>query len=181
MITNTPYTEMNGGFFILPNWLGLELTKLGVKPTERLIYITLLRFANNSENNPHPGYAKLMEHTGISSTATISACIKNLEKKGLIEKIHKGKRQGDSNIYKVNYVYSEDCIESCNKPQEGFKQSKSGNAPKNTKEGLNGLTMPYRRGVQSNGLTAEENQKLIEDGEGFLIEQDYSNALAMLD
>jgi len=178
--SSTPYTEMNGEWFIVPNWLGIELTKLGVKANERLVYMTLLRFANNSENNPFPSYKRIQEHTGIVGRTTLSNCLKNLERVGLIEKTHQGTTQGDSNRYKVNYIYPEGYIESTQKPQEGLKQSKRVNTPKGNKKPQESQSVPYRRGVQSNGLTPEENQELKVEGGKFL-NDGYSRAEAVLD
>ena len=103
IISNRPYTN---NFFIVPNDLGLFMTKLNLKPSDKLIYMCLLGFANTS-GNPHLSYKKIKEYTGIASDRTISESIKRLEEAGLIVKLHKGKAKGDYNVYQVNYVYKD--------------------------------------------------------------------------
>lgn len=180
MICSTSYTNMDGEFFIIPNWLGIELTKLKVKPNERLIYITLLRFANNSSRNPFPSYKTIQEYTGINSRTTISNSLKRLEDIGLIEKLHKGTIQGDSNIYKVNYIYPSTSNKSQQKPQEGLKQSKRIYTTKVNKKPQETIHVPYRRGVQSNGFTPEENKQIREECKKFL-DEGYSKINCLLD
>ena len=148
-ITNKPYAEIEGGFFIVPNNFGLICTELKLKPNDRLIYLCLLRFANNSDRNPFPSYKRIKDYTGISSDNTVSASIKRLEEVGLIAKLHKGTIQGDSNVYQVNYAYVE--------PQEQVVQR---NAPGQTKtvKQLNqdSLIIPFRRGVHDSIVTSKE-------------------------
>lgn len=102
IINSKSYAELEGNYFKVHNDIGVILSKLKLKPNDRLIYLTMLRFANNS-GNPFPSYKKLREHTGIASDSTISASIKRLEEAGLIVKLHRGTTQGDSNVYQINY------------------------------------------------------------------------------
>lgn len=161
-ITDKPYTDLAGGFFIVPNNFGLVMSAIGLKPNDRLIYLTMLRFANNS-GNPFPSYKKIKEYTGISSDNTVSSSIKRLEESGLIEKIHRGTTQGDSNVYKVNYAYLGEPIEKPSQPKV-IKQPKK--QPQRANKSINeelGVDIPFKRGTHDSIVTSTEaKQRLAE-------------------
>lgn len=157
------YDQMKEQYFIAPNWLMKELTDLDASLSEFAVYVYLLRLNNNSEN-PFPSYQNIMDNTMLSSTSTVSRAIKGLESKGLIKKLHKGKKQGDSNIYQVNYIYP-----------EGFDFKKCFAGPEEVKETKRKAkaTVPFKRGVGSDGMTPAERNTLIDSFVGY--EEDYSS------
>ena len=158
IISNRPYTKDSKAFFIVPNDLGLLMTELKLKPNDRLVYMCLLRFANNS-GNPYPSYKKIKEYTGIASDNTVSASIKRLEQAGLICKVHQGKAEGDSNVYQVNYVYrhSEVQQEAIGSTQKAFKGSSNINKEK--------AVIPWRRGYHDSIVTSKEAEDNLKEYE----------------
>lgn len=160
IISNRPYTKDSKAFFIVPNDLGLLMTELKLKPNDRLVYMCLLRFANNS-GNPYPSYKKIKEYTGIASDSTISASIKRLEQAGLIAKIHQGKAEGDSNVYQVNYVYKgvEPSQKATGSPQKASNGFSNVIAPKDIK----GARIPFRRGYHESIMTSKEAEDIIKE------------------
>lgn len=104
-ITNKSYFEMESGYFKVPNFLYELAFEMGLNRVERDIYICLVRYANGSTRNPFPSYKKLKKYTMTTRNDTIAKAIRRLEELGLITVISKGTTQGQSNIYKVNYVY----------------------------------------------------------------------------
>lgn len=103
-ITNKPYTEDSKGFYIMPNELHYWLKELGLTAQEKLIYECLVRYSNNSKNNPFPSYNTIQKFASCSRP-TISKALEKLEELGLVIVLHRGKRQGDNNVYKIKYVY----------------------------------------------------------------------------
>lgn len=165
IINNKSYSEMKGNFFIVPNDLGLVLSEMNLKPNDRLIYLTMLRFANNS-GNPFPSYKKIREYTGISSDSTVSSSLKRLEESGLIEKIHRGTTQGDSNVYKVNYAYlekSETAYRKAQEPQKEIKQVNTPKAPRQQPYKVNeeNVVIPFKRGIHDEIVTSKEAQEML--------------------
>lgn len=162
IISNRPYTKDSKAFFIVPNDLGLLMTKLKLKPNDRLVYMCLLRFANNS-GNPYPSYKKIKEYTGIASDNTVSASIKRLEQVGLICKVHQGKAEGDSNVYQVNYVYiySEVQQEAIGSPQKAFKGSGNINTLKKKEKAI----IPFKRGYHDSIVTSKEAEDNLKEYE----------------
>ena len=159
------YDQMKEQYFITPNWIMKELTELDVTLSEFVVYMYLIRLNNNSEN-PFPSYQNIMDNTMLSSTSTVSRAIKGLESKGLIKKLHKGKKQGDSNIYQVNYIYPEGFdFDKCFGGSEEVKETKKANNSK--------ATIPFKRGVGSDGMTPNEREALINSFVGY--EEDYSS------
>ena len=103
IITSRPYSELTGGFHILPNEIYRAMTILGMNPNEKLVYLYLVRLAHNS-GLPFPSYTKIMNNTGITSRSTLSKVLRSLEEKNLIKKIYKGNSNGQANTYKVHYI-----------------------------------------------------------------------------
>ena len=54
IINNRPYTKDSKGFYIMPNELHLLLHEMGCNAYDKLIYEAMVRYSNNSENNPFP-------------------------------------------------------------------------------------------------------------------------------
>lgn len=102
-ITSRPYSELTGGFHILPNEIYRAMTILGMNPNEKLVYLYLVRLAHNS-GLPFPSYTKIMNNTGITSRSTLAKVLKALEDRNLIKKVYKGNSNGQANTYKVNYI-----------------------------------------------------------------------------
>lgn len=153
-ISNKPYTKDSKGFYIMPNELHIMLYEMGLTGQEKLIYEALVRYSNNSENNPFPSYSTLQKWASCGR-ATVSKGLKKLQELGLVEVLHKGTRQGDSNIYKINYVYGAD-TEPIKSKAKAKKQA-----------------IPFKRGVGSDGMTPAERDSLINSFAGH--EQDYSS------
>ncbi|WP_404989342.1 helix-turn-helix domain-containing protein [Clostridium culturomicium] len=104
-ITNKSYFEMEHGFFKVPNFIYELAEDMGLNRVERDIYMCLIRYANGSNRNPFPSYKILKKYTMVKKNDTIAKAIRRLEELGLIAVISKGTTQGQSNVYKVNYVY----------------------------------------------------------------------------
>lgn len=102
-ITSKPYSELNGGFHILPNNIYRGMTVLGLKPNEKLVYLYLVRLAHNS-GLPFPSYNDIMNNTGINTRNTLANVLKSLEERKLIKRIYRGNSHGQANTYKVNYI-----------------------------------------------------------------------------
>ena len=197
IITSKSYAELEGSYFKVHNDIGIILSQLKLKPNDRLIYLTMLRFANNS-GNPFPSYKKLREHTGIASDNTISTSIKRLEEAGLIVKVHRGTTQGDSNVYQINYGYINNVVQE--EPQEASdsildvedikplpKQKKQPQKARSKK--FNGMdsnaVIPFRRGYHADIVTSKEAKERIEywesdEGKKISAEEEVS-ALDILD
>lgn len=85
------------GFTVVPNFI----FKMKLSAHAKLLYIVLLKFA--WENNfCFPGYDVIMEAMSISSRATLSKYLKELEEAGLIKKIRRG--LGQTNAYILRSV-----------------------------------------------------------------------------
>lgn len=173
IINSKSYAELEGNYFKVHNDIGIILSQLNLKPNDRLIYLTMLRFANNS-GNPFPSYKKLREHTGIASDNTISASIKRLEEAGLIIKIHRGTTQGDSNVYQINYGYINNTVPE--QPQKALEsipavenikplpqQKKQPQKARNKKDnGMDsGVVIPWKRGVHDEVQTSKEAKEML--------------------
>lgn len=102
-ITSKPYSELQGGFHILPNNIYRSMTVLGLKPNEKLVYLYLVRLAHNS-GLPFPSYNDIMNNTGINTRNTLANVLKSLEERKLIKRIYRGNSHGQANTYKVNYI-----------------------------------------------------------------------------
>lgn len=191
-INSKPYTENSKEFYIMPNELHYLLHQMGLTAQEKLIYECLIRYSNNSKNNPFPSYSTLQKFASCGR-GTVSKALKTLQEKGLVEVLSRGNNiTKQSNIYKINYVYGD---LSQDKPH---RQQGQGEAPKtkgiNTKginskalqgniEGQNFPTskksesiqpIPFKRGVHTDIRTSkelEELQKLTAD----FIDKDYSD------
>lgn len=102
-ITSIPYSDLKGGFHILPNDIYIAMTILGLKPNEKLVYLYLVRLAHNS-GLPFPSYTDIMNNTGINTRNTLANVLKSLEERNLIKRIYRGNSKGQANTYKVNYI-----------------------------------------------------------------------------
>lgn len=162
IITNRPYTKDSKGFYIMPNELHYLLYDIGLTAQEKLIYECLIRYSNNSENNPFPSYNTLQKFASCSR-ATVSKSLKNLQSFGLVEVLHKGTKQGDSNIYKINYVYknTEASQEATRSPQKAFKGSNSTNTPKKKEKAV----IPFKRGCHDSIVTSKEAEDNLKEYE----------------
>lgn len=161
-ITDKPYTKDSKGFYIMPNELHYILYDMGLTTAEKLIYECLIRYSNNSENNPFPSYNTLQKFAS-SSRATVSKSLKNLQSFGLVEVLHKGTKQGDSNIYKINYVYKDSEVpqKAIGSPQKVFKGSSKVNTHKNKEKAV----IPFRRGYHDSIVTSKEAEDNLKEYE----------------
>ncbi|APF23989.1 helix-turn-helix domain-containing protein [Clostridium butyricum] len=112
-ITSTPYSELTGGFHILPNDIYRAMTILGLKANEKLVYLYLIRLAHNS-GLPFPSYDAIMNNTGINSRNTLANVLKSLEERNLIKRIYRGNSHGQANTYRVNYIKYSKTVEKIN-------------------------------------------------------------------
>ncbi len=100
-------------FFIVDN--GIFDKRLDLEPLDKLVYICLLRYADNNSREAFPGQERIANDIGIKRNRVIKA-IKVLNEKGLIEVKKRFDKTGSqkSNLYIVydanaviNRVYSE--------------------------------------------------------------------------
>ena len=105
--------EREKGWFWIENTL---IDRNDLEPLEKLLYMTLARYANN-EGKCFPSQETLLKVTGLKDKRTIIKYISNLEKKKLL-KIEKNK--GRSNIYKLlnvsSKVHTPDVLGTSNVP-----------------------------------------------------------------
>ena len=101
-------------FFIVDN--GIFDERLGLEPLDKLVYICLLRYANNRSKEAYPGQETIAKNVGIQRNRVIKA-IKTLEAKGLIKKQPRfdktgGQKSNNYIVYDANEVihrvYSQD-------------------------------------------------------------------------
>ncbi len=101
-------------FFIVDN--GIFDERLDLEPLDKLVYICLLRYANNRSKEAYPGQETIAKNVGIGRKRVIKA-IKVLEEKGLIKKQQRfdktgGQKSNNYIVYDANEVihrvYSED-------------------------------------------------------------------------
>lgn len=172
IINNKPYTKDCKGFYIMPNELHFLLDDLGLSAQEKLIYECLVRYGNNSENNPFPSYSTIQRFVSCGRN-TVAKGLKVLQEKGLVAVLEKGSNlTRKSNIYRINYVYSKEQGE----PQEASdsildvedikplpKQKKQPQGAKNKK--FNGMdsnaVIPFRRGYHDDIVTSKEVQERL--------------------
>lgn len=174
-ITNKPYTKDSKGFYIMPNELHYLLNEMGCNAYDKLIYEAMVRYSNNSENNPFPSYQKLQEWASCSK-GSVSKSIKHLQELGLLEVIHRGTRQGDSNVYRINYVYS--ITEATKIDSEVVRDKKVINTSFNNKKqiqgNMEGLKIPFKRGTHPDIMTSKESEELQKLTADF-VDKDYSD------
>lgn len=147
-ILNKPYTKDSKGFYIMPNELHYLLHEMGLTAQEKLIYECLIRYSNNSENNPFPSYSTIQKFASCGR-GTISKGLKKLEELGLVDILQHGTRQGQSNVYRIKYVYD------LEKQQEKLRSS---NGPNKRSEDV---VIPYRRGRHDDIITSKEIEETI--------------------
>lgn len=173
IINDKTYFEMEQGFFKVPNFIYELCYEMGLTRVERDIYLCLLRFQNGSNRNPFPSYKTLKKYTMVKKNTTISAGIKGLEEKGLIEVISRGTTQGQSNVYKVNYIYPE-VIESTSEDVEvktsPIKKKQNTSQQKPQKKPY----IPVRRGKHDDITTSKEREERLAyyESEEYKAEQD---------
>lgn len=162
IISNRPYTKDSKGFYIMPNELHYLLYDMGLTAPEKLIYECLIRYSNNSENNPFPSYNTLQKFASCSR-ATVSKSLKNLQSFGLVEVLHRGTKQGDSNIYKINYVYKNKEVsqEVTGSQQKAFKGSSNTNISKKKEKAV----IPFKRGYHDSIVTSKEAEDNLKEYE----------------
>lgn len=85
--------ERKRDFFVCENSI---IDREDLKPSERLIYICLVRFADYNSRTCFPSEDKLLTVTGIKDKRTLRRWINSLEEKGLIEV---KRDNGKSNFY----------------------------------------------------------------------------------
>lgn len=182
MINDKTYFEMEQGFFKVPNFIYELCYEMGLTRVERDIYLCLLRFQNGTTRNPFPSYKTLKKYTMITRNDTISAGIKGLEEKGLIEVISRGTTQGQSNVYKVNYIYPEvadshsEDVEVKTSPIKN-KQNISQKKPQSRQ------SIPVRRGKHDDIETSKETEERLtyfESEEYETVERRVEESWAML-
>lgn len=174
IINNNSYFKMEKGFCKIPNFFYEICFEMGLTRVQRDIYACLIRFQNGSNRNPFPSYKTLKKYTMVQKNSTIADGIRGLEEKGLIEVISRGQTQGQSNIYKVNYVYYEDDDEMPQKaPQKAMKTLGNKTEPNRNAPARVGK-IPFKRGVHAEVVTSKEAEELAEASKGY-IDIDYSS------
>lgn len=86
------------------NWFWLEnslIDRTDLELVEKMLYIVLARYANNTTSECFPSEDTLIIGTGVKDKRTIRKYIKNLEEKGLIEVV---RSKGKSNRYFLKNV-----------------------------------------------------------------------------
>lgn len=84
-------------FFMVSN----DVFKLGLNPHDFVVYVCLLRYADNSTRQAFPGYERLAKDCNMGRKRVIDA-IKVLEEKGLVKKEVRFKDgRNTSNLYIV--------------------------------------------------------------------------------
>ena len=164
IINNRPYTKDSKGFYIMPNELHLLLHEMGCNAYDKLIYEAMVRYSNNSENNPFPSYKKLQEWASCSK-GSVAKSIKHLQELKLLEVLQKGTREGQSNTYKIKYVYRQ---------SEAIQEAIKINTPPARKKPQEKAQIPFKRGVHAEVITSKEAEELAEASKGY-IDMDYSS------
>lgn len=168
IISNKPYTKDSKGFYIMPNELHYQLYEMGLTAQEKLIYECLIRYSNNSENNPFPSYSTLQKFASCGR-ATVSKALRSLQEKGLVEVLSKGNNiTKQSNVYKINYVY--DSPKATKIDSEGLKNSKRINTA-SKKETVN---IPFNRGTHPDIMTSKDSEE-IQRMTAQYVDYDYSD------
>ncbi|WP_289128797.1 helix-turn-helix domain-containing protein [uncultured Clostridium sp.] len=163
IINNRPYTKDSKGFYIMPNELHLLLHEMGCNAYDKLIYEAMVRYSNNSENNPFPSYKKLQEWASCSK-GSVAKSLKHLQELELLEVLQKGTREGQSNTYKIKYVYGQlEANQEANKPN-----------PPAMKKPQEKVQIPFKRGVHAEVMTSKEAEELSEASKGYS-DMDYSS------
>lgn len=173
-ISNKPYTKDSKGFYIMPNELHYLLNEIGLTAQEKLIYECLIRYSNNSENNPFPSYSTIQRFASCGR-GTISKGLKKLQDLGVIDVLHHGTRQGESNVYKIRYIYDSEAKQKASeKPQEKEKALSGTNTPVRQKKQFEGTKIPYNRGVHADIMTLAkvESKMKYYDSDEFKILQE---------
>ncbi len=87
-------------FFMVDN--GVFDERLGLEPLDKLVYICLLRYADNTSREAYPGQERIAKDIGISRQR-VNIAINTLTEKGLIEKKARFDKRGSqtSNQYIV--------------------------------------------------------------------------------
>ncbi len=98
-------------FFIVDN--GIFDERLDLEPLDKLVYICLLRYANNRSKEAYPGQETIAKNVGIGRKRVIKA-IKVLEEKGLIKKQQRfdktgGQKSNNYIVYDANEVIHRVC------------------------------------------------------------------------
>lgn len=98
-------------FFIVDN--GIFDERLELEPLDKLVYICLLRYANNRSKEAYPGQVTIAKNVGIGRKRVIKA-IKVLEEKGLIKKQQRfdktgGQKSNNYIVYDANKVINRVC------------------------------------------------------------------------
>lgn len=164
IINNRPYTKDSKGFYIMPNELHLLLHEMGCNAYDKLIYEAMVRYSNNSENNPFPSYKKLQEWASCSK-GSVAKSIKHLQELQLLEVLQKGTREGQSNTYKIKYVYGQ---------SEAIQEAININTPPARKKPHEKAQIPLKRGVHAEVITSKEAEELAEASKGYMY-MDYSS------
>lgn len=158
-IKENQYFEMENGYFKMPNFFYEACYEMGLTRVERDIYACLIRYQNGSNRNPFPSYKTLKKYTLISKNTTIAEGIRGLEEKGLITVISRGSTQGQSNVYKINYLYpvKEEPTEATGGPIRKSNTTTQKTQQKEIKESTG--IIPFRRGVHESIITTTEAEK----------------------
>ena len=180
-INNKSYFEMESGYFKAPNFIYEVAHEMGLSRVERDIYICLIRYANGSNRNPFPSYETLRRYTLVKKSNTIAEAIRGLEEMGLITVISRGTTQGQSNVYKVNYIYpaepqtATESIKS-SEPIKVLPRQKQQPQVKNSGMDVN-TAIPFKRGVHESVITSKEKAEILAEYEGM----EFEDASAILD
>ena len=102
MIQNNFKFKNESGFCLLDN---KAIDSHILKKFELLIYVVLIRFANNETGACYPSLERIASCAGVSRTTTKKA-IKSLEEKGILEKFVRVDENGQhtTNIYKITRI-----------------------------------------------------------------------------
>jgi predicted transcriptional regulator len=100
-------------FFIVDN--GIFDERLNLEPLDKLVYICLLRYANNNSKEAYPGQETIAKNVGISRKR-VNLAVKVLEERGLIKKQQRfdktgGQKSNNYIVYDANEVIHRVCPE----------------------------------------------------------------------
>jgi predicted transcriptional regulator len=115
-------------FFIVDNCIFDE--RLNLEPLDMLVYICLLRYANNRSKEAFPGQETIAKNVGISRKR-VNIAVKVLEEKGLIKKQQRfdktgGQKSNNYIVYDASEVIHRVCPEDTGGVSESYRGCEPG-------------------------------------------------------
>ena len=150
-------------FFMIDN--GVFDERLNIEPLDKLVYICLLRYADNNTREAFPGQARIAKDIGITRQR-VNAAIKILQDRGLIDVKQRFDKKGSQ---KSNHYIVHDANEVINR----VSSQMTGGVNENDRGCQPGLQDPVNH-VDTNYT----HLKILSEKEGLYIdEQDKANSI----